>query len=184
MPNDLDLRASKLVWYLRLCQFIGASIVLGLTAPAIVSWHGVQCSAPGQLIYNVVCAAITLPPVLYLIVSTGPAHKWPLPWSRMFQFFIDISFLSLWIAAISDSTYNCSELCGTCGGSSDGAQGAGFSFSVIYPALTCACSGGTGLHPHGAGIVGEKGPNVAAKQAFDSIMMLVPPHSTVSSRGE
>jgi hypothetical protein len=82
-------------------------------------------------------AAITLLPVAYFLLCTGPVGLTKF-WSPWVQIAIDALFLIFWIVAAALSTYDCDGICSSC--SSAGASvDDGYGFYVAAGSLICVC---------------------------------------------
>ena len=123
-------------------------------------------------------AALTLPGLLYLVLTTGMFHL-NLPWSQWVQLPIDAVYLVLWIAAVGTSTWmtsDCDNLCEVCSGPG-AVLDSGTGYSVFNSELTCSCALASDykrakrdLRPRDAEVALGGAP-LAARQAFDAIML-------------
>jgi len=194
MSTQRPLRSNSFIWYMRIVQAIAVAAVLGITGSNASDWHGWHCHLPSRLAYNIVCASVTLPVVIYLITSSGPKTSTHLlPWNRWAQLAIDTLFFALWLATTVTSPYNCPNLCSACV-----AIDAGNGYSVWTGSLFCSCFANGDIHHKkrtldsrdvlmvlegratSAGTggsarlrVGRTGISIAVKQTFDAIMIFL-----------
>jgi hypothetical protein len=195
MSTQRPLRSNSFLWYMRIVQAVAATIVLAITGSNASNWHSWKCSLPSRLSYNIVCASITLPVIIYLITSSGPKTSTHLlPWNRWAQLAIDGVFFTLWLATTITSPYNCPNLCHACV-----AVDQGNGYSVWAGKLFCSCfvngdihhkskrtldardvltvlegratSAGTGGSARVR--VGKTGVSIAVKQTFDAVMIFL-----------
>jgi len=193
MSTKRSLRSNTFLWYMRIIQAIGAVLVLGITASNAADWHSWKCSLPTRLTENLAIASITLPVLIYFIISSGPftaTHL--LPWNRWAQLAIDAVFFGLWLGTTVTSPYNCPNLCSVCV-RVDGGNG----YSVWAGNLFCSCFKNGDIHEKraldardvltilegratSAGTggsaryrVGRTGVSIPVKQTFDSVMIVL-----------
>jgi hypothetical protein len=128
-------------------------------------------------------AAITLFPLAYFLLCTGPVGLTEL-WSPWVQIGLDAIFIIFWIVAEALSTYDCNSICSNC--SAGGALvDQGYGFYVYVGSLFCECvfdydvDGGGSLSklfrraiPSSAIYkTAERAWSIAAKQGLDGTMM-------------
>lgn len=144
-------------------------------------------------------ASVSIPILLYLMLSTGSGRVGFLPWSALFQLVLDFTLLIVWIIPSSFPSYDCTTVCSNCNTSVNGdkhpaASKAAIGFYVWLGRLTCSCympSSDDGGHVKRPAVTirrnaylrpGKNDPatkifrgaaRIAAKRSLDGLMMYV-----------
>jgi hypothetical protein len=157
MATSISFRSNGYIWGVRILQLIFAIALLGITVSDASTWHSLDCTTPSKLAYHIAMvsfqfylqlpcsldhadvfqAAITLFPLAYFLLCTGPVGLTKL-WSPWVQIALDAIFIIFWIVAEALSTYDCNGICSSC--SAGGALvDQGYGFYVYVGSLFCEC---------------------------------------------
>ncbi|KIM99538.1 hypothetical protein OIDMADRAFT_55458 [Oidiodendron maius Zn] len=174
-PTLIDrIRSNRFIWSVRFLQGIFAIAVLGICASNASMWADIGCSTPSRLAYHIAASIITLFPVVFFILTSGPLSytSW---WAFWAQITLDSIFIIFWIAAAAVADYTCDDICSACSGSAEIPFYCPCGFDLDSSGLKSRGSEPIqkGRSGSALGSVAEKATDIAAKQGLDGSMIFL-----------